>query len=108
MGANSSRSKGRKGETDARLLLEERDYTCEDLSAGRSSCDILALKDGVAWAVEVKDQVSIRMYDYRKQARANAKKGMRWMVMAHICGTRSWLVEKQGCKPTIWHERVRE
>jgi predicted RecB family endonuclease len=100
-----SRAKGRKGETTARLLLESRDYTCEDLSAGRASCDILAIKDGVVHAVEVKDQVSIRMYDFRKQARANAKKGVRWMVMAHICGTRSWLVERQGERPCVWHER---
>lgn len=101
---SSSRSKGRRGETSALHLLESRDYTCEDMSAGRASCDILALKDGIAWAVEVKNRDIINPREFRKQARANAKKGTRWMVMAKIADTRSWLVERQGQRPCVWTE----
>lgn len=104
----NARTKGRKGETTARRMLEARDYTCEDLSAGRASCDILALKDGVAWAVEVKDRVLLAPYDFRKQARANAKKGTRWMVMAHWAGTSAWVIERQGQRPSIWFEQKEE
>lgn len=100
-----SRAKGRRGETAALRLLEERDYSCEDMSAGRSSCDLIAVKDGSTWAVEVKDRVLINPRQFRKQARANAKRGYRWMLLCHIPDTRSWLVERQGERPTVWHER---
>lgn len=100
-----SRAKGRKGETDARLLLESRDYTCEDLSAGRASCDILAIKDGTVWACEVKDCVSLEIRQWRKQAVRQAKKRTRWMLLMHIPDTRSWLVLRQSERPVIWHER---
>ena len=106
MTGRQSRAKGRQGETTARHMLEERDYECEDLSAGRASCDILACSSkGVWFSVEVKNRDVIPVLDARKQARQNAKRGTRWMTMCHIAGSRSWLVERQGERPTVWHER---
>ena len=105
MTGKASRDKGRRGETRARHILESRDYSCEDMSAGRSSCDILAIDTrGTVWSVEVKDHLSIKPRDFRKQARANAKRGTKWMVMCHWPDSRSWVVERQGMRPTFWHE----
>ena len=101
----SSRSKGRRGETAAKRLLEERDYSVEDLSAGIASCDLLAIKDGHVWACEVKNRDIINLRDFRKQARANAKKGTRWMLMCKLADTSSWYIERQGLRPAVWHER---
>ena len=100
----NSRSKGRRGETSARHLLESRDYTCEDLSAGRASCDILAIKNGIAHYVEVKNRQVINPVAFRKQAVKNCKSNGRWMVLAKIEGSRSWLVLRQGERPVVWHE----
>lgn len=87
-------------------MLEERDYTCEDLSAGHASCDILAIDPrGIAYAVEVKDRVLIDIRAVRKQARTNAKRHTRWMLMCHIPDSKSWIVERQGERPCVWHER---
>ena len=107
MTGKASRDKGRRGETTARHILESRDYSCEDMSAGRSSCDILAIDTrGTVWCVEVKRRDVIPVKDAREQAIRNTKRGTRWMVMCHIQGTRSWLVLRQNEKPVVWHETV--
>jgi len=104
-GGRSPRSKGRQGETRALHLLQSRDYSCEDMSAGKASCDILAIDTyGAVWSVEVKNRDIINVRDFRDQAKRNAKPRTRWMVLAHIAGTSSWLVERQGARPCVWHE----
>ena len=101
----NSRAKGRAGETKARHMWEDRDFTCEDMSGGRTSCDFLAIKDGTIWAVEVKDRAIIDMRCFRAQARMNAKKGIKWAVAAHIPDTRAWIIERQGTFPVLWYEK---
>jgi len=104
--SKASRAKGRKGQSEAIALLESRDWICGDLSAGISSEDILALNpDGKAYAVEVKNCVSINVRAFIKQARANAqtRKGARWMVAARIDGySGAGLVMATDIEPVIW------
>lgn len=104
MPGRATRSKGRRGETAALALLTERDFSCEDMSAGRASCDILAIdKRGIVWSVEVKNRDLINVREFREQAMRNAKPRTRWMVLAHIAGTSSWLVLRQGERADVWH-----
>lgn len=105
-GGRSSRSKGRRGETAALALLADRDYSCEDMSSGRASCDILAIDThGTVWSVEAKNRDLINVREFRDQAKRNAKPRTRWMVLAHINGTSSWLCLRQGERPEVWHEK---
>ena len=102
----SQRDKGRRGEGTVALLLEERDYIVTDTTAGKTEPDLIALKDGIMWAVEVKDHIVLHPNQWRKQARENAKrKKMRWMLVYHLPGYRSWVVERQGCDPAFWRMR---
>ena len=102
----SQRSKGRKGQSDAMALLASRDYDCGDLSAGLSTEDILAIDpDGKVWACEVKNQISINVRAFKKQAIENAakRKKARWMLMCRIDGSSgAWLVLRQGIAPVVW------
>lgn len=109
MSGKTSRNKGRRGETAAKRLLKDRDYTIlADTTAGLATDDLLAQDAGGAlWSVEVKNQKIINPALFIGQARAQAgkKRGPRWMVLAHIHNTSSWLVLRQAERPTIWHEK---
>lgn len=106
MSGSRSRSKGRRGETAAKRLLQEHDWeVLADTSAGISSCDLVACKNGVIVAWEVKNREIIHAQEFTKQATRNATGKMRWGVLAKIAGTSSWLCLRQGEKPVCWHER---
>ena len=109
MSGKTSRNKGRRGETVAKRLLQDRDYSIlADTTAGLATDDLLVQDAvGALWSVEVKNQKIINPALFTEQARAQAskKRGLRWMVLAHIHNTSSWLVLKQGARPTIWHEK---
>ena len=98
------RSKGRRGQSEAANILRDRDWIVADLSAGITCEDILATDPyGVLWAVEVKNTVSI-LPAHLKQAKEQAnKRKAKWMLMSHLHGTSSWLVQRQGAKPIVWH-----
>lgn len=87
-------------------MLRERDWIVADLSAGIATEDLLAKDpDGGDWSVEVKMTKAITV-EHRKQAQEQAKqRRARWMLCSHIEGTSSWLVQRQGCLPTVWQER---
>lgn len=98
-----SRAKGRRGQTEAKRLLLDRDWSVADLSAGISSEDILAIDPhGKAWAVEVKKTLDI-CAKHRAQAikQGNNRKAP-WMLMSHIAGTSAWLVQRKAMAPEIW------
>ena len=101
----SQRSKGRRGETQAKELLTDRDYTIlADTSAGVSQCDLLAqCPEGKVWAVEVKNTKSINVSAHRKQAIAQSGK-LPWLLLCKIDGTSSWLVLRYGMT-AVWHEK---
>lgn len=112
MSGASARRKGRRGETIAKRLLQDRDYTIlADTTAGISADDLIVQdKDGVVWSVEVKNQKTITPERFETQARLNRKSmtRQRWMVLAHIDGTSSWLVLRQGERPSVWHNQQQE
>ena len=104
-----SRSKGRRGETEAKHLLTDRDYTIvADTSAGINSEDlIVADAEGKIISVEVKNRKLIDIQNFILQARTNAKK-YPWMLLCKIAGTSSWLVMGKNIKPVIWHSKEKE
>lgn len=105
MGA-SERRKGRVGQSAFAAMLKSRDWTVADLSSGLACEDILATDtEGNLWAVEVKNTASI-LPGHIKQAMSQAKKRRaRWMLANKLAGTSSWLIRRQGMKPSVWHEQ---
>ena len=101
------RDKGRRGQTAAMALLRDRDWIVADLASGVSSEDGLATDpDGVQWSVEAKNTTAITRA-HRKQAMEQAKaRKARWCLISRIAGTRSWLVQRQGCAPVVWRDKV--
>lgn len=104
--SKAARDKGRRGQREAQALLQSRDWRTAELNAGTAVEDMIATDlDGKAWAVEVKNTVSITTA-HRAQAMEQAKnRRLPWMLLSKIAGTSSWLVQRQGCRPTVWHEK---
>jgi Holliday junction resolvase-like predicted endonuclease len=102
----NSRRKGRRGETKAKHLLLDRNFTIlADTTAGISTDDLVAQDEaGAIWSVEVKNKRIIEPTKDTGQAKANAGRN-RWMLLAHIEGTSSWLVLRQAERPAVWHEK---
>ena len=101
----NARAKGRRGQQEARALLTSRDWSVAELTAGNATEDFWAceLTTGKTWAVEVKNCAHITVA-HRKQAMAQAAKSkLPWLLMSHIHGTSSWLVQRQGERPAVWH-----
>lgn len=102
MGA-AERSKGRRGQQQARQLLSERDWSVAELNSGTAVEDFIATDpDGHAWAVEVKMTKAITTI-HRAQAMTQAKgRRLPWMLMSHIDGTSSWLIQRKNMRPVVW------
>jgi hypothetical protein len=105
LSAKGRRNKGRDGRYKFRLLLESRDWVVSTTTEGKGGEDLLANDpDGVVWAVEVKD---VKLIDPKHlvQAREQAKKRKaRWFLANHLPGYgNSWLVQRQGYLPCVWH-----
>lgn len=103
--SKASRDKGRRGQREAQALLAYRDWRTAELNAGTAVEDMIATDpDGKAWAVEVKNTISITTA-HRAQAMAqgNARR-LPWMLLSKIAGTSSWLVQRKGHRPAVWHE----
>jgi hypothetical protein len=103
MAGKATRSKGRRGQTEALNLLRDRDWTVADLSAGVDSEDGLACDpDGNWYAVEIKNCASI-IPAHKRQAMEQAKRRrLPWMLMSKISGSSAWLVQRQGKTPVVW------
>jgi hypothetical protein len=103
MPGRATRSKGRRGQTEALNLLRDRDWTVADLSAGVDSEDGLACDpDGNWYAVEIKNCASI-IPAHKRQAMEQAKRRrLPWMLMSKIAGSSAWLVQRQGKTPVVW------
>lgn len=102
----NSRAKGRRGQQEASNLLRSRDWTVAELNAGTAAEDFVAVDpDGKAWSVEVKNTKSITT-THRDQAMRQAKvRKLPWLLISKIAGTSSWLIQRQGDKPVVWHEQ---
>ena len=101
----AERSKGRRGQLAARQLLESRDWSCAELNGGTSVEDFIAVDpDGKSWAVEVKNTKAITT-THRTQAMKQAtSRKLPWMLMSHIDGTSSWLVQRKNHRPVVWSD----
>ena len=108
MSGRASRSKGKRGEAAARLLLQERDFEVHDLTDGASCADFVAMRAGKTYMVEVKNTASIDVPRFVSQARSNCGRHGRWMLFAHLHGTSSWLVMRGDAPPTVWHAKKPE
>lgn len=106
--AKASRDKGRRGQREAQALLQSRDWSVAELNAGTAAEDFIAVDryNGQSYSVEVKNTVSITTA-HRAQAMAQAKaRRLPWMLLSKIAGTSSWLVQRQGHRPAVWHESI--
>lgn len=104
--SKASRDKGRRGQREAQALLTSRDWSVAELNAGTAAEDFIAVDryNGQSYSVEVKNTVSITTA-HRSQAMAQAKaRRLPWMLLSKIAGTGSWLVQRQGHRPAVWHE----
>lgn len=102
----ASRDKGRRGQREAQDLLKSRDWSTAELNGGTAVEDLIAVSpDGKSYSVEVKNTVAITTA-HRAQAMAQAKaRKLPWMLLSKIAGTSSWLVQRQGDRPVVWHEK---
>lgn len=104
MGAKE-RSKGRRGETEAKLLLESRDWSVADLSAGLMTEDLLVTTpDGTSYCCEVKNTKTCQWAYYVAQAKRQAKaRKLPWMLMIRIAGyPGTFVVLREGEQPVVW------
>lgn len=104
--SKASRNKGRRGQQAAQDLLRSRDWSVAELNAGTAVEDFIAVSpDGRSYSVEVKNTVAITTA-HRSQAMAQAKaRKLPWMLLSKIGGTSSWLIQRQGERPIVWHEK---
>ena len=85
-------------------MLQGRDWSVAELNGGTSAEDFVAcdLAAGKTYSVEVKNTVAITVA-HRRQAMEQAKqRRLPWMLLSHIAGTSSWLVQREGDKPVVW------
>jgi hypothetical protein len=104
--SKAQRDKGRRGQLEARHMLQSRDWSVAELNGGTSAEDFVAcdLVGGKTYSVEVKNTVAITVA-HRKQAMEQAKRRrLPWLLMSKVAGTSSWLVQREGDKPVVWTE----
>lgn len=103
--SKASRDKGRKGQREAQHLLQNRDWRTAELNAGTAAEDLIAVDPfGQSWSVEVKNTVAITTA-HRAQAMTQGKaRRLPWMLISKIAGTSSWLIQRQGMRPSVWSE----
>lgn len=104
MAGRASRSKGKRGEREARRLLESRGWNVIDGSDGQAVHDLTAIDpDGDVYGVEVKNCASLDLRRFRSQAREQAKRHhLHWLLLAHIPDTRCWYAEGWQQPPELW------
>ena len=107
MSGKASRAKGARGQTAAKALLTSRDYVVDTLTCGVASADLVATDtEGRTWAVEVKNCAGI-LPSHKKQAIEQGKiRRLPWMLISKIAGSSSWLVQRKGERPSVWHEPI--
>lgn len=103
MAGKSTRSKGRRGQTEFAALLRNRDWSVAELNAGTSAEDFIAVSPvGVSYAVEVKNTEAITTAHRRQAMKQAEARRLPWLLASKIAGTGSWLVQRQGDRPVCW------
>lgn len=99
----ASRDKGRRGQQEAQAILKDRDWVIAETNAGNATEDFIGFDPlGQAWAIEVKNTVSITTAHRQQAIDQAAKRKLPWMLMSKIAGTSSWLIQRKGLKPAVW------
>lgn len=102
----TERRKGRAGQAAAKRLLLDRDWTVAGTESGSSIEDIVGIDpDNKIWAIEVKNTRSITTAHRAKAMLWASRRRAHWMLMNHIAGTSSWLIQRQGERPVVWREK---
>ncbi len=84
MGGRTSRSKGKRGERAAKLLLLDRDYEVFPRPRGEAGDDFTAIRDGKMYSVEVKHTKSLTAAMFAQCKRQADGKSR--MLMWHATG----------------------
>lgn len=99
----ASRSKGRRGQQEARALLESRDWSVAELNNGSEVEDFIVVSpEGKSYSAEVKNTAAITTAHRQQAMKQGQARKLPWMLLSHIAGTSSWLVQRQGEKPVVW------
>ena len=103
MSGNKSRSKGKRGNLAAKMLLQSRDWLVSDLAEGISCEDLVATDpDGRTWSIEVKNTKNL-MEAYIFQAKDQARRRkLPWMLMWHRPQSNNWFVMRQDKHDVVW------
>ena len=89
------------------MLLKDRDWSVAELNAGTQAEDFIATDpNGQAYCVEVKNCAQITLTNRRQAMEQAKRRKLPWMLMNKIAGTSSWLVQRQGKRPVIWHNTM--
>ena len=100
----AARDKGRRGQREAQALLRQRDWTVAELNAGTAVEDLIATDPyGKAWSVEVKNTMAITTAHRVQAMMQGMARRLPWMLMSKIANSSSWLVQRQGHRPAMWH-----
>lgn len=106
MGA-ASRNKGRRGQTEFAAMLADRDWIADQITAGIAAADLIATDtNGKTWAVEIKNCTSITEAHRRQAMEQGRKRRLPWMLASKIANTSSWLVQRMGELPQVWHSKT--
>lgn len=104
--SKAQRDKGSRGQTAAKHLLLDRDWTVISTTAGIKTEDIVATDpSGKTWSVEVKNCVNITQAHKLQAMEQAAKRKLPWLLMNKIAGSTGWLIQRQGGYPVIWYEK---
>lgn len=109
MTGRSSRTKGARGQTEFKAMLLDRDWLCDQITAGIAACDLIATDTGgKSYSVEIKNCASI-IPAHKRQAMEQAKaRRLPWLLANKLPGTSSWLVQRQDGPPAVWHKKGAE
>lgn len=104
MMAKAQRDKGRRGQTEAMTLLAEYGFTVIEANAGRACEDLIAIRDGVTYCVEVKHHRKPDLPAFKLQARIQAKaRKLPWLLMVRWPDhPYTFAVEGKGVAPDFW------
>lgn len=100
------RRKGAKGQSVAASLLRDRDWIVDQVTSGIASHDLTGTDiSGKTYAIEVKNVAGILPAHKRQAIEQGKNRRLPWMLMSHIEGSSSWLIQRQSELPTVWHQK---
>lgn len=105
-GGKASRTKGARGQSIAADMLRDRDWIVDQITAGIAAGDLIGTDpNGKTWCIEVKHCAGILPAHIKQAMEQGRKRRLPWALISKIAGTSSWLVQRQGCLPVVWHQK---